>query len=95
MKIEDIEGFSDILEIVENAGAFKPIIVKVIKALQSYGPEIDSLLDPIVDYVVDRKIKTINRFKANGFDEKTAVLLTLDVETRTHKYLQEIGKNKK
>ena len=82
----------DILEIIDEAEAFRPVIRKAIEALFSFSEEAKGIFEPVNEYFIERRIKTINRYQNAGFTKQEAILMTLDSQVALLKQLKDMKK---
>ncbi|MCK5615304.1 hypothetical protein KAR91_76275 [Candidatus Pacearchaeota archaeon] len=82
-----------ILEILSDVEEYRPLINAGVKALKSFGPEIDDLLRTMVFAAADIKMAVIQRYVDNGFTKEEAILLVLDSEASLQKSLNNINSN--
>jgi len=66
------------MEFINNADELKPVVEKVSKALQSFGPEIYELCNRTVLGYVDLRIAAVKRFEDAGFTREEAIYMTMD-----------------
>lgn len=74
-KIEDIKK---IMQIIEAADEFVPVVKVAVEKSNNLLSELRPLLDNFIDYIVDSKIKMVNKYVDNGFTKDEAILMTLD-----------------
>jgi len=90
------EHIAAILELSGQAEAFRPAIAQTIKALSSYGDEIRPVADSIIDYIADKKAKTVKRLEEqHGFSREEAILLTVDINTAIFQRLNSMSSKSK
>ena len=77
MKISK-EDVAEILEIFDDAEAFRPIVKKVLDVLTSFGPEIEVIPKKVPKWVVQNRIAAVNDYVAAGFTEEQAIDMTMD-----------------
>lgn len=68
---------NDILEIVQEISAFKPIIKNAINGLKEYKEEYEEVTDFIRQEIIKSRIETFKGFVENGFSREEAMVLTL------------------
>ena len=72
------DELQELLELVSNVEAFKPLVRAVLDALKSYSDELKEIPEAITRWAVATRIETIKQYEAAGFSREDAVLLTLD-----------------
>ena len=72
----DIQG---IIELMDMAEDFRPIVTKGMDILKSYWPEARELFDIIIDGVVNSKVRMIHGFETAGFSRGDAITLALGI----------------
>jgi hypothetical protein len=77
MKIKK-EDLGELMEILAQADAFKPIARAILDVLKSLGEEIKEIPEAFVDYLVQRRIKSIAQYESAGFSRGEAIVMTLD-----------------
>ena len=77
-KINVAEIMTIIGEISKESETYKVLAKEVIKTVQNFGPEIDSVLEPIRKYLVNSTCKDIEQFEHCGFTREEAIVLTID-----------------
>jgi hypothetical protein len=79
-----------ILQIAANAEALRPVVQQMRDVALSYGDEITSVINPVIDYIVDRKATSFKRFRDNhGLTDEQALALTLSVQEDIARYVRE------
>ena len=66
------------MEILAEADALKPIVRSFLDVMKSYCEEIREIPDALVDFLVQRRIKSIGQYEAAGFRRSEAIIMTLD-----------------
>lgn len=77
MKITQ-ETVRDIEELLETVEEFRPFVKAVVETVRSFGPELESLLCPMKDWLQKERIKAIKEYENAGFSREHAILLTID-----------------
>lgn len=72
------EDLKEIIQIIEIADEFVPIVKKGVEKSNTLLREFRPLIDNFVDYIADSKIKMINKYLDSGFSRDEAILMTLD-----------------
>lgn len=75
MNIEQL--LQQISQLCAEAGQVKPAVAAMVQAIQQFGPEVKSLLVPIVEGAADIRIAYIKRLEAGGLDQAHAVALAV------------------
>lgn len=78
MTKSDIAG---ILEIVDQAENFKPVVEQIITVLKSYGPELTTMGNMCNDAITKQKMRMFTTFISNGFSREEALHLTANTFT--------------
>jgi len=65
-------------EIHENAEEWRPVVGKMIGILNSYGPELRSVVRSILMATVELKIEMVRKYEAAGFTTEQAIMMTMD-----------------
>jgi hypothetical protein len=94
MKI-DKKNIVGLIELLEEAENFRPLVRKFIDTIKSYGPEIDEILDTFLRKARSSKVDDIRFYLNNGFSEEEAILLTLDTRIAIKESLEKASKNYK
>jgi len=68
-------------DLVDNQEEIKPLIQKGISLLKSYAPELKEVLDSVIDYTIERRIKSVHLFEKAGFTREEAIILSMDNNT--------------
>lgn len=84
------EDITDILELLDEANEFKPLVRKVIKILMEYRDEFKELFDGIQDCMINSRVKTIHKYQNLGFTKDEAILFTLDSKVALQTHLKNI-----
>ena len=63
-----------IIELMDQAEDFRPIVKKAIEILKSYSPELNELFDMAIDGIVKKKARMFHKLLNEGFDRE-------DIET--------------
>ena len=95
MKLEADE-ISEILEFINQAEVFRPVVDKALDTIETFGPEfqkIADIFDNLRKYVVKGSIASFEEFQKAGFSREEAMLLTLDTKMAFIKIIQQ-NKNK-
>lgn len=81
LSMEEIREFAGELENVEEylqlAGLIAPFATKIVDAVQEFGPALRQLSDGIIDYGVQRKIKSFNMYVEAGLERNEALILLI------------------
>jgi len=72
------EDIAEILEVFDDAEAFRPVIKKVLDVLTSFGPEIEVLPKNISKWFVQNRIESVKAYMAVGFTTEQAIDMTMD-----------------
>lgn len=89
MKSEELAAY---LEVVQELGAFKPVVKNAIEQIKLYSEEFNQLQDFLINKGVEGKTKMFKGFVDNGFSREEAMILTLD---SVEKYKQAFSNVKK
>lgn len=79
----DADDITQIMEILQAADAYKPIVDKTIETIESFGPQfkkIADLLDEIRKFMVKSSISSFEEFQKSGFNREESILLTLNIK---------------
>ena len=68
-----------IIELMDQAEDFRPIVKKAIEILKSYGPELNELFDMAIDGMVNKKARMFRLFLNEGFNREEALALTINI----------------
>ena len=93
MKItqEDIETLNELLD---EAEVFRPVIEKFFKVLWSYSEEIKKIPEALSDWLVDTRIKMVEKYQQAGFDKDDAIIMVLSDMYAVQKISDRMNKNK-
>lgn len=87
-----IKNPNDILQLVQLAKTFKPIISESLDdILDDYGPELGKIATRLRKYIVKETVQTINEYESMGCTREEALQLTLNTKLS----LEEALKNSK
>lgn len=87
------ETIEAIAAISAQADELKPVVQQIAKAALSFGPEIAAVLDAAHDYMIDRRAAAVKRLEeVHGFRRSDAIALTLDVQGRIQRALEQRSK---
>ena len=94
MKIgkDEIKEFTELLAEAEQ---FRPLVRAVIDTLKSYSDELKEIPEAMGDWIVQRRIKHISAYKAAGFSQDDAIIMTLDDIYSIKKLSDKMNRNKK
>lgn len=85
---------AEIMAMLDVAEDFRPVIIKGIEILNSYGPEFKKLAMNITLSVADMKMATIKKYEDNGFTRQEAMDLCMDEWYAIVKAARNIKSNK-
>jgi len=88
----DIQG---IIELMDDAENFRPVVKKGIDILKSYGPEARELFNMLIDGIVDSKVRMVRGFEYAGFSRGDAITLTLNITKDIQQSVQQATGRKK
>ena len=88
----DIQG---IIELMDDAENFRPVVKKGMDILKSYGPEARELFNMLIDGIVNSKIRMVYGFEAAGFNRGDAISLTLGIIKDIQQGVQQAAGRKK
>jgi len=74
MTKNEIQG---IIELINVAEEFKPIVRKVLDVVNVYKPELEELGNLFTAAIVSQKTNTFHGFVSNGFSREEAMQLTI------------------
>ena len=86
------EEIEDIVDLMEQAEDFRPIIQKGIEILKSYGPELDELFTLLISAINRKRVESFNQLRCD-FTREEAFELLLDTETRIAYRMKNINKS--
>ncbi len=86
---------SDILDVLDQAEQFRPLVKKMLKVFKSYGPEISKVIDDLIDYSVKRNTKTFNMYLKEGFTREEAMLFLLNSKIALENAINNTNRSKK
>ena len=89
------EEIRDIINLMEQAEDFRPIIRKGIAILKSYGPELDEISDLLISAVNRKKAQSFKQLINLGFTREEALALMLDAQTRMAHRIKETNLSSK
>lgn len=72
------EDLQELLEFVDNAEEFRPVVRIFLNILKSYAGEFKEITEAIRHYIIENRIKTIEQYEKAGFKTDDAILMTLD-----------------
>lgn len=72
------EDFNNILDMLQQAEKFRPLVNNILDVVESYGPEVSRLLDDVVDYSIKRNTKTFKMYQKRGFSREEAMQFILN-----------------
>lgn len=88
-------SLEEIMELSAEAEQFRPMIQEGIKVLQSFGPEVYSVLEGIMNGAVCLKAGMVKRFmEEHKFTKKEAILLTTGLSDMLENSAKSINKSK-
>lgn len=90
----DKDDIKQILEVLEDMDSWRVLVDEMIRKVKSFGPTIKSLVDPLIDYSIEKRISTIKRFEKEGFTHQEAITLTLDIHQRIAASIQQANVKK-
>lgn len=76
MNQNDIAG---IIELIDSAEDFKPIVKRVLEVIKLYGPELKEATDMAIDGLSNAKMRMFKNIHNNGFTREEALYLTINV----------------
>lgn len=83
---------SEMLEIIDAAEEYRPIIKKAVAVLKSFGPEATEIFESMVIGATDLKAKSIKRLiDMHGFSKEEAIIISCD-QWSSLKQLRNINK---
>ena len=88
------DEISEILEFINQAEVFRPVVDKALDTIETFGPEfkkIADIFDNFRKYIVKGSIASFEEFQKAGFDREEAMLLTLDTKMA---FMKMLNKNK-
>ena len=94
MKI-DQDVIDTIMSMVEMSENFKPVVSSVVDTIQEHSKILKPLIDSLIDYTIESKIKTIEAFQNAGFTKQEAILLSIDQSATLSKALTNYGRTVK
>jgi len=94
MKITKDE-IMELSELLSEAESFRPLVRMVLDALKSYSGELREIPEAMSRWFVENRIRAINQYKAAGFDQDDAILMTLDDIYGIRKLSDKAGKSAK
>jgi len=71
------ETIDCIMELVEQAESYRPIVKDILNAIKSYSPEISELPEKYLQWVREENIKSVNYYMENGLKYDDAVDMTI------------------
>ena len=86
------DDLSALMELIEQADEFKPLLKKAVVILMDYSKEFKCIFDEFTDYMTTNKIKMIHRYMEEGFTKKESILLTMDSRLAMNKMLSNFKK---
>lgn len=87
------EELSEILEIIGQAEAFRPIVKQVLDTLKSFSGELREIPEAVGKWLVNNRINSIRQYEEAGFDRDDAIVMTLDDVFAVRKILDKHNKN--
>jgi hypothetical protein len=76
------EEIEDIVDLMEQAEDFRPIIQKGIEILKSYGPELDEIATLLIQSLNRKRAESFKNLMDLGFRREEAFELLLDTQSR-------------
>ena len=77
----------DIIELMDQAEDFRPIVKKAIEILKSYSPELNELFDMAIDGIVKKKARMFHQLLSEDFTREEALCIMIN----TFEALQKAG----
>ena len=77
MKVS-VADLAELLDILNKADEFRPIVKKILDVLKSYGPEISEIPDALANWFVKNRIAAVKKYEDVGFSRDEAISMTLD-----------------
>jgi len=81
------EDIGEILEIVNMAKAFKPVIDESLSVLKEYVPCMKEIYGGFLDYGIETKDYAIKEYRERGYTKEEAILLVLDSSASLKSFL--------
>lgn len=85
-----VEDLNEIIEILNEAEAIRPLVKGVITVLKSFSSELKDIPESISSWVVANRVRAIKQYEAAGFTRDDAILMTLDDMQRLQKGLEKV-----
>lgn len=79
-------------EILSMADEYKSVVKKVLKTLNSLGPDLTEFVEPIRHYIIKSQCNTFTQYTTYGFSREEALILTLGNKIALQDALNKIGK---
>ena len=89
------EEIEDIINLMEQAEDFRPIIQKGIEILKSYGPELNEIADLIISSANRKRAQSFQQLQDLGFTREEAFELLLDAQSRIAHRIKETNLSSK
>jgi hypothetical protein len=90
----DINDLGQIIELIDSAKEFKPIVTKGVAALMDLVREFAPAFDALMRYRCDQKVLMFNIFCSEGFTREEALLLTINAEVALKESLKSVVNKK-
>ncbi len=75
------EEIGKIIELMENTDDFKPLIKKGVEIIQEFAKELQPMIENLLDYTSDLRIKRFNWYVSKGLSREEAMTFCIaDVE---------------
>lgn len=86
-----VEDLNEIIEMLNEAEAIRPLVQGVITVLKSFSGELKDIPEAFSGWVVANRIRAIKQYEAAGFTRDDAILMTLDDMQRLQKGLEKVS----
>jgi hypothetical protein len=89
------EEVTEFIELLKDAGEYKPLVKIMLDIIESYGSEFRRLPDAFIAYANEKQAETFHYFIDAGLTRQEALILTVDARAALSNIIKDFDKNKK